>query len=192
VESERLAALLHAAGLPCVVLNAKNETAEAAVIAEAGSYGAITISTQMAGRGTDIRLGGSAGDSERIASLGGLCVIATGRHASSQLDHQLRGRSGRQGDPGRSVFCVSMEDELITSHAPGTRPPRPADADGRVTDVGALWTVQHAQRVAEGARLEIHRNTWRYNQLIEHQRQLLLEHRDRVLRADVALWSLAG
>jgi preprotein translocase subunit SecA len=191
-ESERLADLLHAAGLSCVVLNAKNEAAEAAIIAEAGSYGAITVSTQMAGRGTDIRLGGTAGDRERIASLGGLYVIGAGRHASSRLDDQLRGRSGRQGDPGGSVFFVSMEDELITSHAPGTSPPRQADADGRVTDAYALRAVQHAQRVAEGIRLEIHRNTWRYNKLIEHQRQLVLEHRDRVLRTDAALRSLAA
>jgi preprotein translocase subunit SecA len=191
-ESERLADLLHAAGPSCAVLNAKNEAAEAAVIAEAGSYGAITVSTQMAGRGTDIRLGGTAGDSERIASLGGLYVIGTGRHASSRLDHQLRGRSGRQGDPGGSVFFVSMEDELITSHASGTRPPRRADADGRVTDAGALRAAQHAQGVAGGAQLEIHRNTWRYNKLIEHQRQLLLQHRDRVLRTDAALRSLAA
>jgi preprotein translocase subunit SecA len=190
-ESERLADLLqHAAGLSCVVLNAKNEAAEAAIIAEAGSYGAITVSTQMAGRGTDIRLGGTAGDGERIASLGGLYVIGTGRHASSRLDDQLRGRSGRQGDPGGSVFFVSMEDELITGYAPGTRPPRPAD-DGRVTDAATLRVVQHAQRVAEGARLELHRNTWRYNKLIEHQRELVLEHRDRVLRTDAALRSLA-
>jgi preprotein translocase subunit SecA len=191
-ESERLADLLHGAGLSCAVLNAKNEAAEAAVIAEAGSYGAITVSTQMAGRGTDIRLGGTAGDSERIASLGGLYVIGSGRHASSRLDHQLRGRSGRQGDPGGSVFFVSMEDELITSHASGTRPLRRAEADGRVTDAGALRAAQHAQRVAEGAQLEIHRNTWRYNKLIEHQRQLLLQHRDRVLRTDAALRSLAA
>jgi preprotein translocase subunit SecA len=191
-ESERLADLLDATGLTCVVLNAKNEAAEAAIIAEAGSHGAITVSTQMAGRGTDIRLGGTAGDSERIAGLGGLYVIGTGRHASSRLDDQLRGRSGRQGDPGGSVFFASMEDELIISHAPGTRPPRTADADGRVTDADALRAVQHAQRAAEGARLEIHRNTWRYNKLMEHQRQLLLEHRDRVLRTDAALRSLAA
>ncbi len=191
-ESERLADLLEGAGLSCAVLNAKNEAAEAAVIAEAGSYGAITVSTQMAGRGTDIRLGGTAGDRERIAGLGGLYVIGSGRHASSRLDDQLRGRSGRQGDPGGSVFFVSMQDELITSHAPGTRPSRPADAGGRVTDAHALRAVQHAQRVAEGVRRAIHRNTWRYSKLIEHQRQLLLEHRDRVLRTDAALASLAA
>lgn len=191
-ESERLADLLDSAGLPCAVLNAKNEAAEAAVIAEAGSYGAITVSTQMAGRGIDIRLGGTAGDRERIAGLRGLYVIGSGRHASSRLDDQLRGRAGRQGDPGGSVFFVSMTDELITSHAPGTRPPRVADADGRVTDTYSLRAVEHAQRVAQGVRLAIHRNTWRYNKLIEHQRQLLLEHRDRVLRTDAALASLAA
>lgn len=191
-ESERLADLLDGAGLPCAVLNAKNEAAEAAVIAEAGSGGAITVSTQMAGRGTDIRLGGTAGNRDRIAGLRGLYVIGSGRHSSSRLDDQLRGRSGRQGDPGGSVFFVSMEDELITSYAPDTKPPRAADASGRVTDAHALRAVQHAQRVAEGVRFAIHRNTWRYNKLIEHQRQLLLEHRDRVLRTDAALRSLAA
>jgi len=197
-ESERLADLLRAVALDCVVLNAKNEAAEAAIIAEAGSHGAITVSTQMAGRGTDIRLGGAqeggngASDSERIADLGGLYVIGTGRHVSSRLDDQLRGRSGRQGDPGGSVFFVSMEDELILSHAPGAAPVRSSGDDGRVTDATALRAVQHAQRVAESARLELHRNTWRYNKLIEHQRQLVLEHRDRVLRTDAALRSLAA
>jgi preprotein translocase subunit SecA len=191
-ESERLAALLQAAGLPCAVLNAKNEAAEAAVIAEAGSEGAITVSTQMAGRGTDIRLGGSAGDSERVASLGGLYVIGTGRQVSSRLDHQLRGRSGRQGDPGGSAFFISMEDELLTSHAPGTSPPDQVNADGEVTDEGSLRAIQHAQRVAAAAQLEIHRNTWRYNKLIEDQRRLVLEHRERVLGTDDALRSLAA
>jgi preprotein translocase subunit SecA len=191
-ESERLAALLRTAGLDCVVLNAKNEVEEAAIIAQAGSYGAITVSTQMAGRGTDIRLGGTDGDSGRIADLGGLYVIGAGRHVSSRLDHQLRGRSGRQGDPGTSVFLVSMADQLVTNHVPDAGPPRDADADGRITDPRALKTIRHAQRVAEGQQLEIHRNTWRYNHLIEHQRQLILEHRDRVLRTDAALRSLAA
>jgi preprotein translocase subunit SecA len=85
-----------------------------------------------------------------------------------------------------------MEDELITTHAHDARPPRSADDDGRVADADALRTVQHAQRVAEDARLQIHRNTWRYNKLIEDQRQLLLEHRDRVLSTDDALKSLAA
>ncbi|HEX9035324.1 MAG TPA: accessory Sec system translocase SecA2, partial [Streptosporangiaceae bacterium] len=191
-ESERLAGELAVAGLPCVVLNARNDAQEAAIVAEAGALGAITVSTQMAGRGTDIRLGGSAGDRDEIARLGGLKVIGTGRHASSRLDHQLRGRAGRQGDPGSSVFYVSMADPLITTHVPDAEPPETAQDDGLVTDPQAHWTVGHAQRVAEGANLEIHRNTWRYNAIIEEQRRVVSEHRDRVLRTDAALTALGA
>ncbi len=216
-ESERLSRRLTAAGLEHVVLNAKNDAQEAAIVAEAGAYGAITVSTQMAGRGTDIRLGGSEGgkgeageagearggeggagetagsaEHDRVAELGGLYVIGTGRHASSRLDNQLRGRSGRQGDPGDSVFFVSMEDDLITSHAPDTRPPRDVAADGRVRDAGATEAVAHAQRVADGANLEIHRNTYRYHELIEQQRAIVLEHRDRLMRGDAALVALGA
>jgi preprotein translocase subunit SecA len=196
-ESERLARRLAAAGLPHVVLNAKNDAQEAAIVAEAGAHGAITVSTQMAGRGTDIRLGGSRGedgaaDHDRVAGLGGLYVIGTGRHASSRLDNQLRGRSGRQGDPGGSVFFVSMEDELITSYAPDTPAPRDVAADGRVRDAAAAEAVGHAQRVADGANLEIHRNTYRYHELIEQQRVIVLEHRDRLMHGDAALQALAA
>jgi preprotein translocase subunit SecA len=194
-ESERLARRLAAAGLPHVVLNAKNDAQEAAIVAEAGAYGAITVSTQMAGRGTDIRLGGSGGadgaaDHDRVAELGGLYVIGTGRHASSRLDNQLRGRSGRQGDPGGSVFFVSMEDELITSYAPDTPAPRDVAADGRVRDVRADEAVGHAQRVADGTNLEIHRNTYRYYELIDKQRGIVLDHRDRLMRGDAAVVAL--
>ena len=191
-ESERLASQLADAGLDCTVLNAKNDSEEAAIIAEAGTYGAITVSTQMAGRGTDIRLGGRDGDPSQIAELGGLYVIGTGRQWSPRLDNQLRGRAGRQGDPGSSVFFVSMEDELITQHAPDAAQPREVGADGLVDDAKAHWTVGHAQRVAEGANVQIHRNTWRYNKLIEDQRRILLEHRERVLSTDAALLALAG
>jgi preprotein translocase subunit SecA len=191
-ESERIGRRLAAAGLPHVVLNAKNDAEEAAIVAEAGARGAITVSTQMAGRGTDIRLGGRNGDRDQIAALGGLYVIGTGRHASSRLDHQLRGRSGRQGDPGSSVFFVSLEDELITSYAPDTAAPRDVAPDGWVRDARADAAVAHAQRVADGAHLEIHRNTFRYNKLIEDQRQVVLSHRDRLLRGDAALRALAG
>jgi len=191
-ESERIGRRLAAAGLAHVVLNAKNDAEEAAIVAEAGTRGAITVSTQMAGRGTDIRLGGQGGDHDEIAALGGLYVIGTGRHASSRLDHQLRGRSGRQGDPGSSVFFVSLEDELITSYAPDTAAPRNVAPDGRVRDGRADAAVAHAQRVADGAHLEIHRNTFRYNKLIEDQRQVVLSHRDRLLRGDAALQALAG
>ena len=190
-ESERIAGRLGRAGLSCVVLNAKNDAEEAAIVAEAGSRGAITVSTQMAGRGTDIRLGGTAGDQGQIAALGGLHVIGAGRHGSSRLDHQLRGRSGRQGDPGSSVFFASMQDELVAEYVPDARPPAVTARDGSTQDARAHETVAHAQRVAEGVSLEIHRNTWRYNKLIEIQRRIVLEQRDRVLRTDAALRALA-
>jgi preprotein translocase subunit SecA len=186
-ESERLSRKLGEAGLEAVVLNAKNDAEEAAIIADAGSFQRVTVSTQMAGRGTDIRLGGhDSTDRERIAELGGLYVIGTGRHSSSRLDGQLRGRAGRQGDPGGSVFFSSLQDDLVTQYVPDHDEPAEVDEDGRITDVGTLHTVEHAQRVAEGVHLEIHRNTWRYNKLIEHQRQLLLEYRDKLLRTDLA------
>src|SRR6185503_14265363 len=107
----RLAARLVSSGVRCDVLNARNDEAEARIIAAAGAPGAVTISTNMAGRGTDIRLGpsapgGSTGDS-------GLYVIGTNRHESERVDLQLRGRAGRQGDPGESRFFVSLEDPLL-------------------------------------------------------------------------------
>jgi len=191
VESERIAHRLSLAGLDCAVLNAKNDAEEAAIVAEAGAHGAITVSTQMAGRGTDIRLGGREGDHGQVAALGGLYVIGTGRYWSSRLDNQLRGRSGRQGDPGRSVFFASLEDQLIAHYAPDADPPRAVGADGSIADPGAHWTVGHAQRVAEGANLEIHRNTWRYSKLVEEQRRLVLEQRSRVLTTDAARQALA-
>ncbi|AEB45732.1 MULTISPECIES: accessory Sec system translocase SecA2 [Micromonospora] len=187
-ESEQLAAGLNAVGVPCVVLNAKNDDEEAAIIAEAGAYGAVTVSTQMAGRGVDIRLGGSEQiDRERVAELGGLYVIGSGRHDSRRVDDQLRGRAGRQGDPGGSVFFVSLEDDLVARHAGDTVPPSPRmNADGLVTDPQVDYAVEHAQRVAEGVNHEIHRNTWRYSVVIEQQRKALAERRERLLTSDVA------
>ncbi|MEQ4306133.1 accessory Sec system translocase SecA2 [Plantactinospora sp. B6F1] len=187
-ESERLAEALRGAGVPCTVLNAKNDAEEAAIIAEAGKYGAVTVSTQMAGRGVDIRLGGSdQADRDRVAELGGLFVIGSGRHDSRRVDDQLRGRAGRQGDPGRSVFFVSLEDNLVVRHAPDAIPPSPRmNADGLVTDEQVDFAVEHAQRIAEGVNHEIHRNTWRYSVVIEQQRKALAERRERLLTTEVA------
>ncbi|WP_433538696.1 accessory Sec system translocase SecA2 [Micromonospora sp. CA-249363] len=187
-ESEALAAGLNAAGVSCVVLNAKNDDEEAAIIAEAGAYGAVTVSTQMAGRGVDIRLGGSdQADRDRVAELGGLYVIGSGRHDSRRVDDQLRGRAGRQGDPGGSVFFVSLEDDLVVRHAADAVPPSPRmNADGLVTDEQVDYAVEHAQRVAEGVNHEIHRNTWRYSVVIEQQRKALAARRERLLTSDVA------
>ena len=191
-ESERVAARLAVDGLPAVVLNAKNDAEEAAIISEAGTRGAITVSTQMAGRGTDIRLGGRLGDGGLVAGLGGLHVVGTGRHWTERIDHQLRGRAGRQGDPGSSVFFVSLQDDLVLSHpmgdGAGAAEPGPG---GRVDDTRSRRAVRHAQRAAESANLEIHRNTFRYSTLIEEQRRVVLEHREQVLCGEAAITDLA-
>ncbi|MFI7534939.1 accessory Sec system translocase SecA2 [Streptosporangium sp. NPDC049376] len=175
-ESERLSLTLSGRGLECVVLNAKNDAEEASIIAKAGERGSITVSTQMAGRGTDIRLG------EGVEELGGLYVIGSGRQTSSRLDDQLRGRAGRQGDPGGSVFFVSGEDELITHYV----------ADEYARGVPDHSLVGHAQRVAEGVDMEIHRNTWRYTRLLEQHRGQVLELRGKVLHGDSAAQALAS
>jgi preprotein translocase subunit SecA len=189
-ESERIAKRLAENELECVVLNAKNDAEEAAIVAEAGAYGAITVSTQMAGRGTDIRLGGhNEADHDKVAELGGLSVIGTGHYPSTRLDDQLRGRAGRQGDPGGSVFFSSMEDEQLVQYSPEVQLhvlKEPPGEDGLIKDKTARAYVSHAQRVAEGVELEIHRNTWRYTRLTEQQRDIIMEHRDKILHSDVA------
>jgi preprotein translocase subunit SecA len=187
-QSEELAEALRAVGVPSMVLNAKNDAEEAAIIAEAGALKAVTVSTQMAGRGVDIRLGNSKQeDYDEVAELGGLYVIGAGRHDSRRVDNQLRGRSGRQGDPGGSVFFVSLEDDLIVKHAPDAIPSMPRMThDGLVEDEQVDWAVEHAQRVAEGVAHEIHRNTWRYSVVIEQQRQQVSELRERLLTTEDA------
>ena len=154
----------------------------------------MTVSTQMAGRGVDIRLGGSdQSDRDRVAELGGLYVIGAGQHESRRVDDQLRGRAGRQGDPGGSVFFVSLEDELVVRNAADEIPPSPKmTGDGSVEDEQVDWAVGHAQRVAEGVNYEIHRNTWRYSVVIEQQRKALAERRERVLTTDVTAEMLLG
>lgn len=185
-ESEELAEKLTKAGLRCTVLNARNDAEEAEIIAEAGRAGSITVSTQMAGRGTDIKLGGSdESEHDKVVELGGLYVIGTARYPSSRLDDQLRGRAGRQGDPGGSIFFASLNDELVMAGAPDV-PQFGADDEGLVTESGASRHLNHAQRVVEGTHLEIHRNTWRYTRLIEHQRAELLAYREDVVQTAVA------
>ncbi|GAA0743091.1 accessory Sec system translocase SecA2 [Dactylosporangium roseum] len=186
-ESERLAATLAEEGVECVVLNAKNDEKEAGIVAEAGSVGAVTVSTQMTGRGVDIRLGGSdEKERERVAELGGLFVIGTARNDSRRIDDQLRGRAGRQGDPGESMFFVSLEDELVQRYGPEPMPMGRADADGAIDDEDVRWAIGSAQRVAEAVNLEIHRNTWRYNYLLDQHRQLHGKRREELLTTDAA------
>ncbi|AQT82815.1 accessory Sec system translocase SecA2 [Mycolicibacterium litorale] len=186
-ESEELHERLLRRGVPAVVLNAKNDEEEAVVIAEAGKLGAVTVSTQMAGRGTDIRLGGSdEADHDKVAELGGLHVIGTGRHRTERLDNQLRGRAGRQGDPGSSVFFASWEDDVVTAHVEAAKLPTDADETGRITSPKAGSLLDHAQRVAEGRLLDVHANTWRYNQLIAQQRAIIVERRNTLLSTPAA------
>ncbi|MDT5184177.1 MAG: preprotein translocase subunit SecA [Mycobacterium sp.] len=191
-ESEELHERLVKAGIPAVVLNAKNDAEEAAVIAEAGTLASVTVSTQMAGRGTDIRLGGSdEADHDEVAELGGLHVIGTGRHHTERLDNQLRGRAGRQGDPGSSVFFASWEDDVVVAHLEPNKLPMQTDDDGRIVSAKAATLLDHAQRIAEGRMLDVHANNWRYNQLIAQQRAIIVERRDTLLRTPTAREELA-
>jgi preprotein translocase subunit SecA len=187
-ESETLAAILAESGVDAVVLNAKNDAEEAAVIAAAGVHGAVTVSTQIAGRGTDIKLGGPEGtDRDRIAELGGLFVVGTGRHTTERLDNQLRGRAGRQGDPGRSVFFGSWEDDVVKNNIGDKDAPKGIDDSGLFTSAAAADRVDHAQRIAEGQMLEIHSRTWRYNQLTAQHREILDRRRAALLDTGEAL-----
>jgi preprotein translocase subunit SecA len=184
-ESERLSARLR--DVPHSVLNARNEAAEAAIIARAGEAGAVTISTNMAGRGVDIRLG------DTVAKLGGLHVIGTNRHESSRIDRQLRGRAGRQGDPGSSQFFVSRQDPLCVKYGepartPGLsdprrleslRPRRPRRAGPGTDD--PVVSCGHFQRVAEGQSLECRLFLRKYESVVEGQRQRIAERRQRLL-----------
>ncbi|HEY0815693.1 MAG TPA: accessory Sec system translocase SecA2 [Pseudonocardia sp.] len=183
-ESERLAGALKAAGVECAVLNARNDAEEAAIIAKAGERGRVTISTQMAGRGTDIRLG------DGVVELGGLHVVCSGRHETGRLDDQLRGRAGRQGDPGSSLIIASVEDDLVTANLTESPTPGSADENGLIRDSAAADLLTHAQRVAEGAALAVRRTTWRYGLIVDTQRGAVLRHRDLVLRSDRAVKQL--
>ena len=184
-ESEELTGLLECAGVPCRVLNAKNDELEAGIIAEAGKPGAVTISTNMAGRGTDIKLGG-ADETERVrvVELGGLYVIGTNRHESLRIDRQLRGRAGRQGDPGSSRFFVSLEDPLIKRYGIdrliGARA-LPDKQDGPVASPVLAYEIARAQRIIEGEAFDIRRRLWEFSAVVESQRTALQDRRLRVL-----------
>lgn len=187
-ESEDLAAALAEAGIEAAVLNAKNDAEEAKIIAEAGNVGQVTVSTQMAGRGTDIKLGGSdEANHAQVAELGGLFVIGTGRHKTERLDNQLRGRAGRQGDPGHSLFFAALDDDVVTSAVEEHKLPTAHDkATGEMIGDKARHLVDHAQRVTDGQMLEIHANTWRYSRLLADQRVIIAERRQELLETDKA------
>jgi preprotein translocase subunit SecA len=187
-ESEELAADLKGAGIVCEVLNAKNDELEARIIAGAGKPGAVTISTNMAGRGTDIKLGGEdERERERVGSLGGLYVIGTNRHESLRIDTQLRGRAGRQGDPGSTRFFISLEDDLFERYGlTGRLFKRHRLSRRSVAVENGLVSrdIGHAQRVIEGQNFDIRRSLWKYSELVEMQRRIIQDWKRAVLSRD--------
>jgi preprotein translocase subunit SecA len=184
-ESERLATDLAKIGVSCRVLNARNDHQEAAIVAEAGRPGAVTLSTNMAGRGTDIRLGGAdEAQRERVVALGGLYVIGTNRHESRRIDDQLRGRAGRQGDPGSSRFFVSLEDDLMVKYrVRRLLPPKILERcwDGGLDHPAVVREIARVQRIVEGESFDIRKRLYQYSSILESQRRLLGDWRQGVL-----------
>ena len=178
--SEEISALLTANGLPHEMLNAKNHAREAEIIALAGRKGAITLATNMAGRGTDIKI------DDEVRALGGLCVFGTERHESRRIDNQLRGRSGRQGDPGFSRFFVSFDDTLLVRFA--------ADnmrnyieknfGDEALESKVVSNAVTSAQKKIEGMNFDTRKNLLDYDDVLAKQRQNVYDKRDRIIEGN--------
>ncbi|MGO4344865.1 DEAD/DEAH box helicase [Paenibacillus sp. MCAF9] len=183
-ESDMLAKALAVADVPCHVLNAKNDAKEAEIIAKAGEIGAVTVSTNMAGRGVDIRLGGgNPTQAEAVAKLGGLYVIGTHVNESVRIDDQLRGRSGRQGDPGASVIFVSLEDELLLQFGID-KAFRNLRQDEALEKPGLRSKIAHIQRVAMGQNFHIRQELNCYSDMVEDQRRILYEERLGILKGE--------
>lgn len=176
--SELLSKLLTQAGIPHEVLNAKNHAREAEIIVKAGQKGAVTIATNMAGRGTDIKLG------EGVRELGGLCVIGSERHEARRIDNQLRGRSGRQGDPGYTRFYVSMEDELLvrfgTDRMKGTLE-RLGFGETPLEHRTFSKFITNAQTKIEGMNFDVRKTLIQYDDVLRQQREIMYKQRDAVL-----------
>ncbi|MEC0124137.1 preprotein translocase subunit SecA [Paenibacillus pabuli] len=183
-ESDILAEALAVAGVPCHVLNAKNDVEEAEIIAKAGEIGAVTVSTNMAGRGVDIRLGGgNPGQAEVVAKLGGLYVMGTYVNESVRIDDQLRGRSGRQGDPGASVFYICLEDELMLRFGIHKEVSVPRQEEA-LENPALRSKIEHIQRVIMGQNFDIQRELNGYSDMVEDQRRILYEERLRILNGE--------
>lgn len=181
VESnEEISALLTKAGIPHEVLNAKNQAREAEIITHAGEKGAVTLATNMAGRGTDIKL------TDEVKKMGGLCVFGTERHESRRIDNQLRGRAGRQGDPGFTRFFISFDDELLRRFAPDNlREQFQKSADGEPIESKLLTSaVTNAQKQIEGKNFDIRKNLKDYDDVLAKQRDIIYKKRDAILMAD--------
>lgn len=177
--SEELSLLLKKKGIPHKVLNAKFHELEAEIIADAGQPGAVTIATNMAGRGTDIKLG------EGVKEVGGLKIIGTERHESRRIDNQLRGRSGRQGDPGESKFYISLEDELMRLFASermmAVFNSLGIGEDEQISHKSLSNAIERAQKKIEGNNFGIRKNLLEYDQVNNDQREIIYKERRRVL-----------
>ena len=183
VESnEHLSRLLTKAGLPHEVLNAKNHAREAEIIEKAGQKGSITIATNMAGRGTDIKLG------EGVKDLGGLVVLGTERHESRRIDNQLRGRAGRQGDPGYSQFFISFEDELMrrfgTDKIKNMIQAIGYDETQPLRSKMFSRSIESAQKKVEGNNYDMRKSLLDYDNIVSEQRKIVYEKRNAILDAE--------
>ena len=180
--SELISKMLTKKGIKHEVLNAKNHAREAEIIAHAGEKGAVTIATNMAGRGTDIKLG------EGVKELGGLCVIGTERHESRRIDNQLRGRAGRQGDPGFSQFFVSFEDDLLVRFGSDKYKAMMASigftGDQAIRNKMFAKTVETAQKRVEGNNFDIRKHLLSYDDVMNNQRTIIYEKRNEILDND--------
>ena len=177
--SELLSDMLRKEHIPHEVLNAKNHAREAEIIANAGSKGAVTIATNMAGRGTDIKI------SDEVKELGGLCVLGTERHESRRIDNQLRGRSGRQGDPGMSQFCVSFEDDLMvrfgTDRAKTLLARVGFDDDASIRNKMLSNSIESAQKRVEGNNYDTRKQLLQYDDVMNQQREIIYDKRNEIL-----------
>ena len=176
--SELISSLLKQAHIPHEVLNAKNHEREAEIISKIGLNKSVTIATNMAGRGTDIKL------SDEIRALGGLCVVGTERHESRRIDNQLRGRSGRQGDPGYTQFFVSMKDDLMVrfgSDRIGTMMENMGLGDQAIRSKAFTKSVGTAQKRVEGNNFDIRKNLLQYDDVMNNQREIIYDKRNKIL-----------
>jgi preprotein translocase subunit SecA len=185
-KSELLSKYLTRAGVKHHVLNAKNHEREAEIVAQAGQPGMVTISTNMAGRGTDIKLG------EGVAELGGLHILGTERHESRRIDNQLRGRSGRQGDKGSSHFYLSLEDDLLrifgAERISGIMEKIGIEEDQPIEHKYISRAIENAQKRVEGQNFDIRKHLLDYDDVMNRQRKVIYEQRKKVLRGE-DLWA---
>ncbi|HSH12435.1 MAG TPA: preprotein translocase subunit SecA [Desulfurivibrionaceae bacterium] len=180
--SEKISGMLKKAGVKHSVLNAKHHEKEAEIIAEAGHKGRVTIATNMAGRGTDIKLG------EGVADLGGLHILGTSRHESRRIDNQLRGRAGRQGDPGSSRFYLSLEDDLLrifgSGRISGIMEKLGMEEDEPIEHHLISRAIEGAQRKVEGHNFEIRKHLLEYDDVMNKQREVIYRQRREVLSSE--------